>query len=50
METDQTIEWLLEEDNPSVRYFTLVDLLDSGPTAASPIRTIFPQSCSRASV
>ena len=24
---DQTV-WLLEEDNPSVRYFTLVDLLE----------------------
>ena len=23
-----TVNWLLEEDNPSVRYFTLVDLLD----------------------
>ena len=23
-----TLDWLLEEDNPSVRYFTLKDLLD----------------------
>jgi hypothetical protein len=25
------IDWLLEPDNPSVRYFTLVDLLDQSP-------------------
>ena len=25
---DETIEWLLEKENPSVRYFTLRDLLD----------------------
>jgi len=25
---DKTAEWLLEDDNPSVRYFTLTDLLD----------------------
>ncbi len=28
MITDSTIDWLLEPENPSVRYFTLVDLLD----------------------
>lgn len=27
LKADQT-NWLLEEDNPSVRYFTLVDLLE----------------------
>lgn len=26
--TEQTLAWLLEENNPSVRYFTLTDLLD----------------------
>ena len=27
LKADQT-NWLLEDDNPSVRYFTLVDLLN----------------------
>ncbi len=26
--SEQTLKWLLEENNPSVRYFTLTDLLD----------------------
>ena len=26
-----SIDWLLEEDNPSVRFFTLVDILDKPP-------------------
>jgi len=25
--SDDTINWLLEDDNPSVKYYTLVDLL-----------------------
>jgi len=28
---DQVLEWLLEEDNPSVRYFALTTLLDKKP-------------------
>lgn len=28
---DQVIEWLLEDENPSVRYFTLVSLLHKSP-------------------
>lgn len=27
--SEQTLSWLLEEENPSVRYFTLTDLLDT---------------------
>jgi hypothetical protein len=26
--SDDTINWLLEDDNPSVKYYTLVDLLE----------------------
>jgi hypothetical protein len=29
-----TLEWLLEKDNPSVRYFTLCDLVDDQTTAS----------------
>lgn len=29
--TADSVPWLLEEDNPSVRYWTLVDLLDASP-------------------
>ena len=29
---DNTIEWLLEKDNPSVRYFTLLELLQKNPS------------------
>ena len=25
--SDDTINWLLEDDNPSVKYYTLIDLL-----------------------
>lgn len=28
LKNNDTIEWLLEDDNPSVKYFTLVDLLE----------------------
>lgn len=28
------LDWLLEENNPSVRYFTLVDILEKSPTSA----------------
>ena len=27
--SEQTLQWLMEENNPSVRYFTLTDLLDT---------------------
>lgn len=30
--TDNVIEWLLERDNPSVRFFTLTSLLDMSPS------------------
>jgi len=30
--SESTIEWLLEKENPAVRYFTLRDLLDRGET------------------
>ena len=26
---DETLDWLLQESNPSVRYFTLQDLLEN---------------------
>ncbi len=29
-----TLEWLLEEENPSVRYFTLIDLLNKKPDSS----------------
>jgi hypothetical protein len=32
-------DWLLETDNPSVRYFTLVDLLDESPDDKSVLKT-----------
>jgi hypothetical protein len=31
---NNTLEWLLEENNPSVRYFTLIDLLDKNKNSA----------------
>ena len=34
---DETLTWLLEEDNPSVRYSTLTDLLDKPATEADVI-------------
>jgi len=34
---DETLAWLLEEDNPSVRYYTLADLLDKPATEADVI-------------
>ena len=30
LKTDPT-DWLLERDNPSVRYYTLTDILDMSP-------------------
>lgn len=38
LNTDPT-DWLLEEDNPSVRYFTLVDLLDKSRNNAEVVKT-----------
>jgi len=32
-------DWLLEDDNPSVRYFTLVDLLGKSPTNVDVVKT-----------
>jgi hypothetical protein len=32
LDTGDVIDWLLEEENPSVRYFTLTDILDRRTT------------------
>lgn len=40
---DNAMDWLLEEDNPSVRYYTLTDLLDksqSDPAVVSAKKAI----------
>jgi hypothetical protein len=34
---ENVIDWLLEKDNPSVRYRTLVELLDQAPSDPSGI-------------
>jgi len=39
MDIGKTIAWLLGEDNPSVRYFTLVDLLDRPKDAPEVLAT-----------
>lgn len=38
LKADQTA-WLLEDDNPSVRYFTLVDLLEKAENDLEVIKT-----------
>ena len=36
---DKTIEWLLEKDNPSVRYFTLTKLLNKNESDKEVLET-----------
>ncbi len=40
--SDDTINWLLEDDNPSVKYYTLVDLLEK-PFDNQDVKTVKEQ-------
>src|SRR5712692_55698 len=39
MKSDRRIEWLLQDEQPAVRYLTLIDLLDRSPSDSEALET-----------